>query len=124
MTVSRIITSAFSSPVPELADVLHSLGHDCPNGCARASDELGATVWLTRTGLPVPGRDDPTLVVVDSSASLAPPSRSFQLIRFVDRCARTDGVRVRERRSSDVLVMPTQLSHVLAPQIPCLGHRP
>jgi hypothetical protein len=109
MSVSRTRPSAFAAPVPELADVLHSLGHDCPNGCARASDELGATVWLTRTGLPAPGREDPTLVVVDSSASLAPPNRSNQLIRFVDRCARTDGVRVRERRTSDVLATPTRL---------------
>jgi hypothetical protein len=102
MTVSRTIPSAFSTPVPELADVLHVLGHDCPNGCGRASDELGATVWLTRTGLPLADRDDPALVVVDSSASLAPPDRSHQLVRFVDRCARADGVRVRERRASDL----------------------
>ena len=102
MTVTRTIPSASSGPVPELADVLHSFGHDCPNGCARASDELGATVWLTRAGLPVADHDDPTLVVVDSSASLAPPDRSHQLVRFVDRCARADGVRVRERRASDV----------------------
>jgi hypothetical protein len=108
MTISRTIPTTVAVPVPELADVLHVLGHDCPNGCARASDELGATVWLTRTGLPVPGRDEPTLVVVDSSASLAPPNRSYQLIRYVDRCARSDGVRVRERRASDVLVTPTQ----------------
>ena len=108
MTVSRNFPPTLLPPVPELADVLHSLGHDCPNGCARASDELGATVWLTRAGLPVPGRDDPALVVVDSSASLAPPNRSHQLIRFVDRCARTDGVRVRERRASDVPATPTR----------------
>jgi hypothetical protein len=109
MTVSRTPSSPFATTVPELADVLHALGHDCPNGCARASDELRATVWLTRTGLPASGRVDPTLVVVDSSASLAPPNRSYQLIRFVDRCARTDGIRVRERRASDVLVTPTHL---------------
>jgi hypothetical protein len=95
--------------VPELADVLYSLGHDCPLGCARASDELGAAVWLTRTGLPVPGRDDPRLVVIDSSASLAPPFRSYHLVRFVDRCARVDGVRVRERRASDVRTTPIPL---------------
>jgi hypothetical protein len=109
MTVSGTLPSTLRTPVPELADVLHSLGHDCPNGCARASDELGATVWLTRTGLPTPGRDDPTLVVVDSSASLAPPNRSYQLVRFVDRCARSDGVRVRERRASDVLATSARL---------------
>ncbi|HEY5136531.1 MAG TPA: hypothetical protein VIJ41_12115 [Candidatus Nanopelagicales bacterium] len=102
MTVSRTIPSAFAAPLPDLADVLHSLGHDCPLGCARASDELGATVWLTRIGLPVSGRDDPTLVVVDSTASFAPPNRSYHLVRFVDRRARTDGIRVRERRASDV----------------------
>ena len=105
MTVSRTFSSASSVPSPELADVLHSFGHDCPNGCARAYDELGATVWLTRTGLPIAGREDPALVVVDSSASLAPLHRSHQLVRFVDRCARADGVRVRERRASDVPVV-------------------
>ena len=101
MTVSRFAASPYASDAPELADVLHSLGHDCPLGCARASDELGATVWSTRTGMPVAGWQDPTLVVVDSSRSLAPPSRSSRLIHFVDGCARSDGIRVRERRASD-----------------------
>jgi hypothetical protein len=102
MTISRTIPSVVATPVPDLADVLHSLGHICPNGCGRASDELGATVWLTRTGLPSAGMADPTLVVVDSSGSLRPTNRSYHLVRFVDGCARADGVRVRERRASDV----------------------
>jgi hypothetical protein len=109
MTISRTIPSTFAPPVPELADVLHELGHVCPNGCARASDELGATVWLTRTGLSAAGRLSPTLVVVDSSGSLAPPIRSHRLVRFVDGCARADGVRVRERRASDVRTTPIPL---------------
>jgi len=108
MTVSRSSPAAPRASAPELADVLHSLGHSCPLGCARASDELGATVLLTRTGLPIAGRDDPTLVVVDSSASLAPVTRSQRLVRYVDRCARADGVRVRERRASDA--PPTRVS--------------
>ena len=106
MTVSRNGATSLTTPVPELADVLHSLGHDCPNGCDRASDELGATVWATRTGLPAMDRVEPTLVVVDTSASLAPPNRSYNLVQFVDRCARTDGIRVRERRTSDVSTNP------------------
>ena len=106
MTVSRNFPTSLTTPAPELADVLHSLGHNCPLGCARASDELGATVRATRTGLPVAGRDDPTLVVVDSSASLAPDSRSQHLIHYVDTCARTDGIRVRERRASDIGTNP------------------
>ncbi len=104
MSVSR--TQSFAVPTPELADVLHFLGHACPLGCGRASDELGATIWLTRRGLPIAGRGYPTLVVVDSSASLAPPNRSNELVRYVDRCARTDGVRVRERRASDIVTTP------------------
>jgi hypothetical protein len=102
MTVSRNVPTALTTPAPGLADVLNSLGHSCPLGCARASDQLGATVWATRTGLPLPGRDDPTLVIVDSSASLAPRNRSQHLVHFVDSCARTDGIRVRERRASDI----------------------
>ena len=109
MTISRTLPSVLATPVPELADVLHSLGHSCPNGCGRASDELGATVWLTRTGLPVPGLPAQTLVVVDSSGSLAPPIRSYHLVHFVDSCARADGVRVRERRASDVRTTPIHL---------------
>ena len=101
MTVSRNVPTSLTPPAPELADVLNSLGHNCPMGCARASDELGAAVWSTRTGLPLPGRAHPTLVIVDSSASLAPHSRSRRLVHFVDSCARTDGIRVRERRASD-----------------------
>ena len=107
MTVTRSTSITFAAPVPALADVLHALGHDCPRGCARASDELGASVWATRRGLPDPGRDDPTLVVVDSSASLAPPTRSRHLVRFVDGCARADGIRVRERRTSDITTFPS-----------------
>jgi hypothetical protein len=65
-----------------------------PERDARASDELGATVWLTRTGLPVAGRVAPTLVVVDSSGSLAPPIRSHRLVRFVDGSDALGTVRV------------------------------
>jgi hypothetical protein len=106
MTVSRNTSPGLPEPVPALADVLHVLGHDCPLGCGRASDELGAAVWMTRPGLPVPGRYAPTLVVVDSSASLSPPNRSAHLVQYLDRCARADGVRVRERRASDVRATP------------------
>jgi hypothetical protein len=106
MTVSRSSSSAVRAPAPDLADVLHTLGHDCPLGCGRASDELGATVWLTRAGLPAFGMEAPALVVIDSSSSLGPPVRTNHLVRFVDRCARADGVRVRERRASDVRTTP------------------
>jgi hypothetical protein len=101
MTISRTHNPPAGSAGTSLDDVLRSLGHDCPLGCARASTELDASVWLTRTGLPLADVATPALVVVDSSASLAPANRTFQLVRFVDRCARSDGVRVRERRASD-----------------------
>jgi hypothetical protein len=106
MTINRNTSPGARLPAPDLADVLHVLGHDCPLGCGRASDELGATVWLTRAGLPVPGRYAPTLVVVDSRASLSPPNRSAHLVQYLDGCARADGVRVRERRASDVRATP------------------
>jgi hypothetical protein len=106
MTVSR---TAHPSPGAagggrELADALISLGHDCPLGCGRAAAELGAPVLLTRTGLPLPLQEQPTLVIVDSGGSGAPLGRSHQLVRFLDRCARSDGIRVRDRRASDVAV--------------------
>jgi hypothetical protein len=105
MTISR------TAPPPpgigaagrELADELIGLGHDCPLGCGRAAAELGAPVLLTRPGLPLPMHEHPTLVVVDSGGSGAPVGRSYQLVRFLDRCARSDGIRVRDRRASDVV---------------------
>jgi hypothetical protein len=109
MTVSRISSASGPAPVPDLADVLHALGHSCPLGCARASDELRAPVWLTRTALPAADHDDPMLVVVDLTASLAPQHRSQLLLRFVDQCARSDGIRVRERRASDLPNTPKPL---------------
>jgi hypothetical protein len=101
MSISRTGQTPAAPPIPNLDDVLRTLGHDCPWRCARASVELDAAVWLTRTGLPSASIDSPTLMVVDSSASQAPTNRSFQLVRFIDHCARTDGVGVRERRASD-----------------------
>jgi hypothetical protein len=77
--------------------------HDCPMGCGRAAAELGAPVLMTRPGLPLPMHEHPTLVVVDSGGSGAPLGRSYQLVRFLDRCARSDGIRVRDRRASDVI---------------------
>jgi len=112
MTISRTHSSSSLTPSASLDDVLRVLGHDCPLGCARASAELDADVWLTRTALPLPSIERPTLVVIDSSASQAPPTRTFQLVRFVDRCARSDGIRVRERRASDheLTALPAQLT--------------
>ena len=105
MTISRTILPTFgaSGAGYELADLLIGLGHDCPMGCGRAAAELGAPVLLTRPGLPMPLHENPTLVVVDSGASGAPLGRSHQLVRFLDRCARSDGIRVRDRRASDAV---------------------
>jgi len=105
MTISRTILPTFgaSGARYELADLLIGLGHDCPMGCGRAAAELGAPVLLTRPGLPLPLHENPTLVVVDSGASGAPLGRSHQLVRYLDRCARSDGIRVREGRASDIV---------------------
>ena len=75
MTSSDTVRRSSTPISPSLEDVLRSLGHDCPLGCARASAELEASVWLTRVGLPLALNPSPTLVVVDTSASLAPPNR-------------------------------------------------
>jgi hypothetical protein len=69
-TPSNLIEHAVTSP--DLASLLVALGHDCPQGCARASAELGAAVWLTRRGLPLPTSGSPTLVVVDTRAHSCP----------------------------------------------------
>lgn len=102
MTVSRMFTPSSVSATSSLSDVLLDLGHDCPLGCSRAASELAAPVVLVRSGLPVPTTTRPTLVVVDSGASGAPLARSHQLVKFLDRCARQDGIRIRDRRASDV----------------------
>jgi hypothetical protein len=104
LTIWRTTHPLFASTShgPALADVLIGLGHDCPMGCSRAAAELGAPVWLTRRGLPMPTSSRPALVVVDSAASGAPLGRSHQLVRYLDHCARADNIRVRDRRASDV----------------------
>ena len=85
-----------------LSDVLGALGHDCPTGCSRAASELNAPVWLIRRGLPTPVSTRQLLVVLDTTRSLPAPGRSHALVRYLDRCTRSDGIRVRARRSSDV----------------------
>ena len=84
-----------------LSAVLGRLGHDCPGTCDAADTELGAPVWFVRSRMNGAGPGDTALVVLDSSDFGCSITRSRQLLREINDCTRSHGIRVSERRVGD-----------------------
>jgi hypothetical protein len=84
-----------------VTSVLADLGHNCPGTCTEASDELGAELWFVRRRLAAAGRRPATLVVLDVSEFHGSIERARHLMRTINDCLRSDGIRVSERRIDD-----------------------
>ncbi len=78
-----------------LGDALASLGHDPHDDCPAAAAGLDPDVWLVRSR-PVTGAL--SLLIVDFGDSFLPGAK---LLRAINRCTRSDHIRVLMRRGED-----------------------
>ena len=101
ITPTPIVAPGARPASPLLGPVLAGLGHECPGRCGAAADELGASVWFVRRRSSGIGRSESMLVVLDASDYDGPLARSRHLMRDVNDCVRSDGIRVTERRIDD-----------------------
>jgi hypothetical protein len=91
-----------SAPVFTLGSALRWLGHHCPDHrCSQPIDALPASMWFLRRGHPYfPTYPLETLLVVDPTQTGQPLARVHRFIDEVNRCTRSETIRVRQRRSS------------------------
>ncbi len=85
-----------------MARALRWLGHECAGGCSTSIDSLAASIWFTRHGGSAWQAPHGTLVVLDlaerGGAALA---NVREMIDEINRCVRSDGIRVCESAVAD-----------------------
>lgn len=82
-----------------LAGTLTELGHSCRGGCAPAVDQLNARVFFILRRESARRRQRPALVVIETSFHDGSLIDGLQLLRQINDCAATDGIRVCRSRS-------------------------
>ncbi|CAN5594808.1 hypothetical protein BH10ACT8_BH10ACT8_08330 [soil metagenome] len=105
-----IAAGAMIDPPPEgmtrvlaftVATAMAWLGHECTGGCPAAAAELRACVWYERRFALQNHCPASTVAVVDLCHQRAGSEQTQTLLSQVDRCARRDGIAVRERLPRD-----------------------